>query len=893
MTVRAREENCTGCCRCVRVCPVETANVVYLDQAEDIKVRVSGDCVLCLACVAACPHGARYRDNGEGSPGSQGTLGSQESPGSQETPKPVPERRRIPPEKLEEAFAALGKQTEKERRIDCGACGSPSCLDMARKIALGVNLPLNCIARCRADAKKERRRNVALYRKNAQYIELVHDVGFTLLSVINDDFDKMLRNALEAICVTLEGKEIQLWRAALEKGETWLRCFSWFPGGTGSPAAFCESSLPGWIGELSAGRNVGRNLSIMSPEERKIFFEARGIVSVLAVPILIRDKFWGFLSLNSDTEQSFQEEDVAAISAGGLLIVSSIVERELTQWLIEAKEEALAGTRAKSDFLSRMSHEIRTPMNAIIGMTKIAEGTGDIAKLRYCLSTINASSTHLLGLINDILDMSKIEAGKFDLDHIAFDLEQLLVKVCSIISEKTGAQSQTLSVITLPGMPLRYQGDELRLSQVITNLLSNAVKFTPPGGRISLRAEPLAEAVFAPGVKRVLPEGTELQRLRFSVSDTGIGMNGEQIKRLFEPFQQADKNITQRFGGTGLGLAISKSIVEKMNGRIWVEAEPDRGSTFFFEVELARRETPPADYGYPRRFRFLVIEEDDETRDYVSRIIAGFGMDADTAADYGAALELLARNAAAKKPAYDGIFAAPGFPQTPDSQKTPDVRNPPDSRKILAGARSLADAGFDPDRIVLCCSFLEWSKIEQKAAAAGIRRFLAKPLFPSALREAVDGLAGRSPEADTASPVPDTPARRADLSGVRLLLAEDIAINREIFTAILEPTGVSIDTAENGEEALEKYRSRPGGYDIIIMDVQMPGMDGLEATRRIREFEKDPMTERTKAIPIIAMTANVFKEDIERCLAAGMNDHLQKPIDEKALIEKITYFLQA
>ena len=447
MTVNTREENCTGCCRCIRVCPAETANVVYLDRGDDIKVKVNeGDCTLCLSCVEACPHGARYRE------------------GDAAAPRPVPKRRDISAEDLEAAFAALDKESAEKRRVDCGACGSPTCMDMARKIALGVNLPLNCIAKCRADAKKERQRNVDLYRKNAQYIELVHDVGFTLLSVINDDFDKMLRNALEAICVTLEGKEIRLWRAVEEKGETWLRCFSWFPPGPHSFNAFCESTLPGWIGELSAGRNVGRNLSIMSPVEREIFFIGRGVVSVLAVPILIRDKFWGFLSLNSDTEQSFQEEDVAAISAGGLLIVSSIVERELTQWLIEAREEALAGTRAKSDFLSRMSHEIRTPMNAIIGMTKIAEGTADIAKLRYCLATINASSTHLLGLINDILDMSKIEAGKFDLDHISFDLEQLLVKVCNIIAEKTAGQSQTLSVITLPGMPMRYHGDELRLS---------------------------------------------------------------------------------------------------------------------------------------------------------------------------------------------------------------------------------------------------------------------------------------------------------------------------------------------------------------------------------------------------------------------------------------------
>ncbi|MDR2662048.1 MAG: response regulator [Treponema sp.] len=755
---------------------------------------------------------------------------------------PGESKRSVTEAEIEEAFAALGKCTGESRSINCGACGSATCREMAGKIALKINIPFNCMMKTREDIKLERQRNVTLYRKNAEYIELVHDVGFTLLSVTNENFDQVVTNALESICITMAGQGAYLWRAVEEKGEIWLQCFSGYP--KADFKAFNKTLFHGWIEELSRGRNVGRNLSIMSEEEKEIFYR-QGIVSVLAVPIFIRDKFWGCISLHSGAEQSFAEEDVTAITAGGLLIVSSIIEREMTRALIEVKEQALAGTRAKSDFLSRMSHEIRTPMNAIIGMTRIAAHTNDVGRLKYCLSTINSSSNHLLGLINDILDMSKIEAGKFDLDSVPFNLEETLIKVCNIITEKTDKKGQALRVITSPGMHLAYLGDELRLSQVLTNLLSNAVKFTPEGGKITVQAGVLAE------------EGDH-NRLYFSVSDTGIGMNAEQMERLFMPFQQADKNITQRFGGTGLGLAISKSIVEKMNGQIWVESEIGTGSVFLFEVCLARRDEGPREKkSYPPGLRLLLLEDDGEVRRQFLQIADACGVATAAAEDSKEAAAMIETNNAGGTP-FAAVFAG----------------------SLEAAERLSSLAGGD--RVVLLCSFLEWSRIEERAAGRGIHRFLTKPIFPSGLLEVLDKLTDRT----GGKTEPPGLEERPDLRGVRLLLAEDIEINQEIFKAILENTGIVIDTADNGAEAVQKFRNCPGGYDMIVMDVQMPEMNGLEATRAIRALD----VPGAASIPIIAMTANVFREDIETCLAAGMNDHLRKPVDEKALIEKITFF---
>ncbi|MDR2050101.1 MAG: response regulator, partial [Treponema sp.] len=342
---------------------------------------------------------------------------------------------------------------------------------------------------------------------------------------------------------------------------------------------------------------------------------------------------------------------------------------------------------------------------------------------------------------------------------------------------------------------------------------------------------------------------------------------------------QADKNITRRFGGTGLGLAISKNIVEKMNGRIWVTSEPGKGSSFIFEAELARiksrSEKDPASgirKIFPKGPRILVVEDDPELLDLLVRSLAEFGVTPDSAQN-GAEAEKLASECSAEhseEHSYDVVFVEARLSSEPEDNGFTEGG--------LKTAKTLSRL-LDPGKIVMLCSFLEWNRIEEKAAALGIKRRLGKPVFLSTLFEAI------SPAAESAGSA-GKDETRPDFSGVSLLLAEDIEINREIFHAILEDTGINIETAENGKVAVNMFRENPGKYDIIIMDVQMPEMDGIEATQTIRAIA----TEEAKNIPIVAMTANVFREDIERCLLAGMNDHLKKPVEEKALLEKIGYF---
>jgi len=552
-----------------------------------------------------------------------------------------------------------------------------------------------------------------------------------------------------------------------------------------------------------------------------------------------------------------------ATHKGRLVLIESftdISELKKAEEKLRLMDIAEKANQAKSSFLSRMSHEMRTPMNAIIGMTKIAENTEDISKLKHCISVIETSSIQLLGIINDVLDMSKIEAGKFVLENVPMNIEKTLMKVCNIIIDAIEKKNQKLNVVIGNDLHLHYIADDLRLSQVITNLLSNAIKFTPENGKITLTVDEAGQ------------QGN-ICTLRFSVTDTGIGMTPDQTTHLFGAFEQADGSITRRFGGTGLGLAISKTIVEKMDGRIWVESKYGAGSTFIFEVKLERaphQETVICDGIRPENLRLLVVESDDDIRKRFISITQNFGIETDIAANAGDALRFvdMARND--KRP-YDMIFLAY------ELESSPSAVNGIDFAKQINGK-------IDRNTVIIITTFLEWSRIEKEALVNDISHYITKPLFPSSVLDSINEVVGntlKTLEIKTCSAEP-----RIDLSGVHILLVEDVEINREIFLALLEDTHVAVDCAENGLVAVSKFKENTDVYDLIIMDVQMPEMDGCQATRAIRAMD----VPRAKTIPIIAMTANAFREDIDRCLECGMNDHLAKPIDEKSIMKKGLFY---
>jgi len=524
------------------------------------------------------------------------------------------------------------------------------------------------------------------------------------------------------------------------------------------------------------------------------------------------------------------------------------------------KESAEKSSLAKSEFLSHMSHEIRTPLNAIIGMIYIGMNTGDIEKKNYCFEKADSASKHLLGIINDILDISKIEAGKFESLYNEIEFEKMLINIANAANVRVGEKKQNFIVNINRNVPLFIEGDELRLSQVITNLLTNAIKFTPEKGTIVLNAEKIEEI------------GDKIT-LKIEVSDTGIGISKEQQKQLFASFMQADSSITKKFGGKWLGLAISKQIIERMGGDMWVESELGKGAKFIFTIKAKKLPKHhhvklSADIK-PEDMHVLAVDGSAEIRDYLVHIMASLNFSCDVAADGAEALKMIK---AAKAP-YNIFFI---------EWQMPDVNGIELSKKI--------NELSNDSPVIIMISLADWNAIEKEAAAAGIRHYISKPLFPSTLINSINNCLGDR-SIKTASCDPQTAdmqtKKRHDFFKYTILIAEDIEINREIMSAILEETDVSIDYAENGKIAVSMFRENPEKYDLILMDINMPEMDGYEAARQIRALD----FEKAKSIPIIAMTANVFKNDIENCVASGMNDHVGKPIDASAIYGALDKYL--
>ncbi|MCL2196017.1 MAG: ATP-binding protein [Treponema sp.] len=628
-------------------------------------------------------------------------------------------------EDIDRAFALLGKNTYEKQNVDCGSCGSQTCRNMARKIALNVNIPDNCIFKSIENAKKEHDDNIRTHERERglSYAQEKNELQLTMLNAV------------------VKATKIGLWDVTIINNDPMNpgNVFTWsdefrvmlgytniydFPNTFGSwddklhpdDKADAHQAIYSHLRDLDGKTPYDVEYRLLNRNGEYLYFRACG--------------------------ESIRDKDGNAIRIAGAIMDITESKKVLLN-TEKQRKEAEEASKAKTNFLSNMSHEIRTPLNAIIGMTTIGKQAANMEKKDNAFFKIEGASKHLLGVINDILDMSKIEANKLELSPVSFVYEEMLQKIADIVTPRID-EKQLIFIINIDeNVPRVLIGDDQRLSQVITNLLSNAVKFTPNEGTIQLDT-------------RILSESNGVCRAEISVKDTGIGITEEQKSRLFESFEQADAGTSRNFGGTGLGLTISKRIAELMDGSIHVESVPGKGAKFVLNVLLKRGE------------------------------------------DTGGNKE-------------DDIKTYGDYPET--------------------------------------------------------------------------------------------------FSGKTVLLAEDVEINREIVLSLLEPAHLNIECAENGAIAVKMFCESPDKYDLIFMDIQMPEMDGYQATEKIREFENkligtnsesfaEGETENQpnagslhKQIPIVAMTANVFREDVEKCFAAGMNGHIRKPIDINELIELMKQYL--
>lgn len=574
------------------------------------------------------------------------------------------------------------------------------------------------------------------------------------------------------------------------------------------------------------------------------------------------------LIIQESTDEKAEAAIFYAVVIGLLMIVIVIYAYKLrNEYLIndELKRQqkilqdallvAQKANDAKRDFLSRMSHEIRTPMNAIIGMSAIAFNyLDDKKRTADCLSKITFSSKHLLMLLNDVLDMSKIENGKLNIRQELFDLKNLVTSLADINYGLATAKGLAFEIVISGFKDELLLGDSMRVNQILLNLLSNAIKFTPKGGSVRLEI-------------RMLRSASDKIWLRFIVKDSGIGMKKEFLEHLYEPFEQADNGIARKYGGTGLGMAITKNLVAIMDGTIEVESQEGAGTTFMVDLPFGVSKVDKKTAAEMEEMRVLVVDDDNDTCEHAAVLLKGMGVNVDWALNGFEAIEKVRSACEDDGRCYDVCFIDWCMPELDGIETARRMRR-----------------YVGPDVLIIIISAYDWSGIEEQAKAAGVNAFIAKPFFASNLYNTLLTVSRKPELGFSAVGNKET----YDFGGKKVLLVEDNELNMEIASELLKFVNLQVEHAENGKVAVDIFRnSKEKEYALIFMDIQMPLMNGYDAARCIRSSEHPA----AGTIPIIAMTANAFNDDVQAAFDAGMNGHLAKPIDVEVLYKTIARYI--
>lgn len=574
------------------------------------------------------------------------------------------------------------------------------------------------------------------------------------------------------------------------------------------------------------------------------------------------------LIIQESTEEKAEAAIFYAVVIGLLMIVIVIYAYKLrNEYLIndELKRQqkilqdallvAQKANDAKRDFLSRMSHEIRTPMNAIIGMSAVAFNyLDDKKRTADCLRKITFSLKHLLMLLNDVLDMSKIENGKLNIRQELFDLKNLVTSLADINYGIATAKGLAFEIVISGFKDELLLGDSMRVNQILLNLLSNAIKFTPKGGSVRLEI-------------RMLRSASDKIWLRFIVKDSGIGMKKEFLEHLYEPFEQADNGIARKYGGTGLGMAITKNLVAIMDGTIEVESQEGAGTTFMVDLPFGVSKVDKKTAAEMEEMRVLVVDDDNDTCEHAVVLLKGMGVNVDWALNGFEAIEKVRSACEDDGRCYDVCFIDWCMPELDGIETARRMRR-----------------YVGPDVLIIIISAYDWSGIEEQAKAAGVNAFIAKPFFASNLYNTLLTVSRKPELGFSAVGNKET----YDFGGKKVLLVEDNELNMEIASELLKFVNLQVEHAENGKVAVDIFRnSKEKEYALIFMDIQMPLMNGYDAARCIRSSEHPA----AGTIPIIAMTANAFNDDVQAAFDAGMNGHLAKPIDVEVLYKTIARYI--